>query len=305
MSFSVHPELPLAVLEFLPNPVMVKNADLQYVWVNPAFESLFGVYNCELQGQLDVDVFKELQAVKCNGGDMRVLQSGDLNEAYETVVAPDGAAREIIIRKSRLQLSNGDFYLIGVMHDVTVVTRANERLNASQAILEAQTQELKRLAHTDPLTNCINRRAIFEQAPSVISLAQHSWALLALDIDHFKKINDTYGHDAGDAALVHFADTVRQSLRQGDLFARMAGEEFVVILLDVSAEQSAEAAQRLCKLVAQSPCVHRNSKFALTVSIGTIHATAVRAFDLDSVLKAADIALYKAKRTGRNCVVQS
>ena len=134
MTFSLHPELPLAVLEFLPNPVTVKNADLQYVWVNSAFEALFGVYNSELQGQLDVDVFKERQAIPFNDGDFRVLQSGDLDEAYMTVIAPDGAAREIITRKSRLQLSNGDFFLIGVMHDVTVVTRANERLNANQAI---------------------------------------------------------------------------------------------------------------------------------------------------------------------------
>lgn len=290
---SINAELPLSVLEILPNPVLVKNADLSYLWVNPAFETLFGVSCLELRGQFDVDVFKDRQSVQCNGGDLRVLNSGEVDEAYETVFEPDGTPRETITRKSRLVLSDGSCFLVGVMHDVTEVTRANEQL-------EAQSIELLKLANTDPLTDCLNRRALFKQAPALIAMHTLGWSVQALDIDHFKKINDTFGHDAGDAALIHFCQNVRQMLRKQDVFARLGGEEFVVLLSEIDDVESAGLAERIRTLVESSPCNYKGQEIPMTVSIGIVSSKTKDSFDLDSILKQADRALYRSKEQGRN-----
>ncbi len=295
---SINAELPLSVLQILPNPVLVKNSDLSYLWVNPAFEELFGISCVELRGQLDVDVFEDRQSAQCNSGDLRVLRSGEVDEAYETVFSQDGSPRETITRKSRLVLSDGSCYLVGVMHDVTEVTRANEQL-------EAQSAKLLKLANTDALTGCLNRRALFKQAPAFISIHTQRWAVLSLDIDHFKHVNDTLGHDAGDAALVHFCKTVRQVLRKEDIFARLGGEEFVILLSGISDTESADIANRICKLVEDSPCGYKGRKIPMTVSIGAACNSSNNVFDLDQVLKQADEALYCAKKQGRNQVVSA
>lgn len=128
-------ELPIAVLDILPNPVLIKGDDLRYVWVNASYERLFGVTSAELKGKLDKEFFTDRQVAQCNGGDLRVLESGDIDEAQETVFDEDGLPRETITRKSRLELSDGSIFLVGVMHDVTDVVVANRALETKQAEL--------------------------------------------------------------------------------------------------------------------------------------------------------------------------
>ena len=155
--FSKTPELPVSILDILPNPVLVKGEDLRYVWVNAAFEDLFDVKRDELIGELDKDVFPDRQVAQCNGGDLRVLDSGEIDEAYETVFKDKTEPRVTITRKSRLDIG-GQLFLVGVMHDVTDVTRTNEELEASKKLLEEQSELLKEMAYTDPLTGTMNRR---------------------------------------------------------------------------------------------------------------------------------------------------
>ena len=128
-------ELPIAVLDILPNPVLIKGSDLRYVWVNAAYEKLFGLTSDALRGKLDTEFFNDRQVAQCNGGDLRVLENGVIDEALETVLNENHQPREIIIRKSRLELSDGSVYLVGVMHDITEVVFANRALETKQGEL--------------------------------------------------------------------------------------------------------------------------------------------------------------------------
>ena len=128
----------LAVLDILPNPVLVKDDETRYVWVNCAFEDLFQVRRADLLGCLDSEVFVDRQAAQCNGGDLRVLESGEVDEAYETMFDPSGSAVETVTRKIRLDIPTADGstrVLVGVMHDVTEVNDANRQLERTSALL--------------------------------------------------------------------------------------------------------------------------------------------------------------------------
>lgn len=300
---SLAAELPIAVLDVLPNPVLVKDHETRYVWVNEAFERLFQVDRRELAGRLDKDVFTDRQVAQCNGGDLRVLETGRTDEAYETVVDPDLGDRETITRKSRLELGEA-VYLVGVMHDVTELSRINEKLADTTAALASQAEELRTLAASDSLTKCMNRRALFESAPRAFR-QRGEGAVVLLDLDFFKAVNDAHGHAAGDAALVHFVEVVTEVLRTSDWLARLGGEEFVAVLPGASAAHTAVIAERIRAAVEATPLDHEGVMIPLTVSAGAVHRSVDDGLDLDDWMAEADRCLYEAKSNGRNGFVVS
>ena len=149
-------------------------------------------------------------------------------------------------------------------------------------------------ARTDPLTGLCNRRAFFEQADAMAADA----SLLMLDIDHFKGINDQYGHAAGDAALRQFADQLRSATPVTGLCARMGGEEFVVLLPGQDRDSAVRWADALRVAVMDAPVQFDGACFDMTVSIGVANRGGL----LAQRLKSADAALYRAKHAGRNQV---
>ena len=301
MPLESRPNLPFAILDILPNPVLVKDQDLKYVWVNHAFEDLFNVKRADLVGELDTDVFKNRQAVECNGGDIRVLESGAVDEAYETVFRNGTEPRITITRKTRLS-DGDDHFLVGIMHDVTEVTEANKELENSKRLLEEQSVRLKEMAYTDPLTGVMNRRRLAEQAPIVFGTHRNIGGALVCDLDYFKKINDAHGHDTGDAALKHFVSVAKTALRDGDLLARTGGEEFAVLMPGTNRKKSEAIAERIRASLEENALCHDGLRIEMTVSIGVTQLTG-RIFDLDQLLSAADKCLYQAKSDGRNRVV--
>lgn len=301
MPFTRNPDLPIGVLDILPNPVLVKDADLRYVWVNKAFEKLFNVSHASLVGRLDTDVFKDRQSVQCNGGDRRVLASGEVDEAYETVFRNGVEPRVTITRKSRLTVEDRS-YLVGVMHDVTEVTEANKALEQHKAMLEEKSLKLQEMAYTDPLTGVMNRRRLAETAPVIFGTHRNTGVVLTSDLDHFKRINDTYGHDIGDAALIHFVEIAQSAMREGDMIARSGGEEFVILLPGTGTEDGFAIAERIRTCLEDTPLKAADTDIKMTVSIGMAYCDG-REFDLNGLIKMADTSLYEAKDTGRNRVV--
>ncbi len=292
-------ELPFAALDALPNPVLIKDHETRYVWVNAAFERLFQVNREDLVGRLDKELFTKRQVAQCNGGDLRVLGTGQTDEAYETVIDPELGPRETITRKSRLE-SDGSFFLVGVMHDITEVTRINQQLEEAAAELEAQAKELRHLAGSDPLTGCLNRRALCEVVSADFTKASDEGGLVLFDLDRFKRINDTFGHAAGDAALVHFAEIVRASIRDTDSLARLGGEEFVAVLPGAGETDIEQIAERVRSAVEQTPFEFAGQLICLTVSAGGVYRRGIEAQDLDGWIADADRCLYGAKTGGRN-----
>ncbi|MFN7695076.1 MAG: GGDEF domain-containing protein [Burkholderiales bacterium] len=154
---------------------------------------------------------------------------------------------------------------------------------------------LKNLSQRDPLTGLLNRRGLQEQR---LVGAGGSVALVALDVDHFKRINDTYGHAIGDRALQHLAELVRRTLRSSDLAARVGGEEFVLLMPGVDQEQALQTAERLRVCIASQPLRLTDLKLPMTVSLGV--ACGRSEDDCDLLIARADEALYRAKAAGRN-----
>lgn len=166
------------------------------------------------------------------------------------------------------------------------------------------TRELRHLAEVDPLTDVFNRRAfltLLEKAISSAHRTKSGLSVLAIDLDHFKKVNDTCGHKGGDDVLRHFVGLARGCLRNEEVMGRLGGEEFVIFLANTCSEGALAVAERLRALVASQPVLTDRGPINLTVSIG---ATLYLPGDSsDALLQRADDAMYLAKEHGRNRVL--
>lgn len=171
-------------------------------------------------------------------------------------------------------------------------------------ITERKTLEdqLKELSERDVLTGAYNRRhflQIFGQEFSIAKRYNNKLSVLLIDIDNFKAINDTYGHDGGDAVLKRFTLFCQECLRQSDLFARYGGEEFVVMLPNTPTLGAAIIAERIRSTIEEMPVTHEKQTIHLTISIG-ISLVLESDTNSNAVLSRADAALYQAKKKGRN-----
>ena len=214
-------------------------------------------------------------------------------------------------------------HFIGVQHDITELIETENALRSARDELarinheleqriEERTEALRQaneklaeLAATDSLTGIYNRRHFMVCANEEFARAiryNRALALLAIDIDHFKQINDDYGHAAGDNALKELTKTVQQTLRAADLFARFGGEEFCVLLPETALDEAANMAERLrAKAAALGVSNGRGGDLKFTISIGVAIRQSYET-EVDSLLNRADHALYHAKARGRNRV---
>ena len=182
------------------------------------------------------------------------------------------------------------------------VEDAEKRINELQEELD----KASTLVRHDQLTGTLNRRGLeeaFEHEFARASRRKTPLCVALLDIDNFKKLNDTMGHETGDAALIHLATTIRETLRPQDTIARFGGEEFIVILPDTPLHDAQIALVRLQRELTKRFFLHENEKVLITFSAGV---TEYRPEDTSaSVTKRADEAMYTAKRTGKNRVVSA
>nr|WP_288359148.1 GGDEF domain-containing protein [uncultured Pseudomonas sp.] len=171
-------------------------------------------------------------------------------------------------------------------------------------VLRRLTDELRSLAAHDPLTQLLNRRGLIDALEVHFSSRTAAPAyVLIVDIDHFKRINDTHGHKVGDLVLCHVADALKATARGGDLICRLGGEEFVVIALDAEKAGVLQLAERMRKAIEriEVPGSNCNQTIRCTGTIGvSAHFTSAQAFD--DFLQQADAALYRGKEAGRNRV---
>jgi diguanylate cyclase (GGDEF)-like protein len=178
----------------------------------------------------------------------------------------------------------------------------SERAETASARLSEEIAGLKRLAACDPMTGALNRRGFLSAvAEAREGMVPHrTMGVLVVDIDHFKRVNDAFGHAAGDLVIRRVADTIRATVRQSDIVARFGGEEFVVVTSSATEEELGALAERLRAAVEAVPAVEGESP-RVTVSIGGAVDEA-RGHDVEALIDRADIALYAAKDGGRNCV---
>jgi diguanylate cyclase (GGDEF)-like protein len=192
---------------------------------------------------------------------------------------------------------------LGIALDATLLALALAYQMRQQ---QQQSLQATYLANHDPLTELHNRRGFLERARAAYSVAVRSdrpVAIVLLDLDHFKQINDQFGHEAGDQVLARSAKLLASAGRAGDVLARWGGEEFILFLPDTDLGQAAAFAERLRQSMADLRVTHQQTELQLTASFGVAQRHSQTT--LEELIKLADQALYEAKRTGRNRIVAS
>jgi diguanylate cyclase len=189
----------------------------------------------------------------------------------------------------------------------TELAAARRKVVEAERSIESIRNELERvkaMLHQDPLTGMLNRRGIdeaFRQEASRCDRRSSTLCVAMLDIDDFKSVNDSFGHQVGDDALVHIADVVRASLRPTDRIGRFGGEEFLVLLPDTELKEAAGVLTRIKRELALKPLAPKTLNLRMTFSGGVTERSGREA--LEELLARADSALYQAKRAGKNRLI--
>lgn len=283
-------ELQTAALEATANAVVITDREGRVEWVNQAFTELTG-----------------FELAEVHGGTPRVLKSGIQSDFYyekmwETILGGHVWRGELYNRRkdgtvyveeqtiTPVQGADGQIrHFVAVKQDVTQRRRTEERI--------------RYLALHDPLTDLGNRRSVEESLERVVARARRGspGSLLLLDLDHFKVVNDTLGHAAGDTVLVELARLLGTLRRPGDEIARLGGDEFVLVLEGIPAEAGRMVAERLRRAVHEHRFEVGGRRFDLGVSVGVVPIDG--RLNAAALLALADSALYSAKERGRNRVV--
>ena len=185
------------------------------------------------------------------------------------------------------------------------VEQRTASLQQAMQELSAANRRLAELSRHDSLTGLYNRQVLNEELARTLAQAKRShqpMAILMMDLDYFKRVNDEHGHLAGDACLHHAAQRMQQRMRNNDLLARFGGEEFAAILSDTDLAGAAELAEQLRADLASHPCPHEGTNIALSLSIGVCALVPQADSNSEQLLRRADQALYRAKAAGRNRV---
>ncbi|AXP06370.1 MULTISPECIES: sensor domain-containing diguanylate cyclase [Pseudomonas] len=267
----------------------------QVLYVSPAYERIFGrpagLVLADYNEWRDAIYPDDLEYAERSLAE--VLVKGAVEDREYRIIAGDGQVRWLsdkcfINRKAE---PGQPVIVVGIAEDIT-----------EKKLLES---ELQRLATTDVLTQSSNRRHFFECANREFEQARLQgmpMAFLLLDIDDFKVINDTYGHQEGDNVLQKIAESGRSVLRRGDLFGRIGGEEFAAVFPGCAPDMALQVAERLQREIQRLMFRCGEQAFGITVSQGL---TSITADDqsLDNLFARADAAMYEAKRKGKNRII--
>lgn len=211
-------------------------------------------------------------------------------------------------RHFEVDMYDGRWFLISEQlneaNELMVQMKDITKLKLSLQQLESSVESLSEIALTDELTNIANRRGFIRTVESELDRCRRNEApasLALLDLDLFKPINDRFGHQVGDQALIHTADLVKSQLRPYDCLGRIGGDEFAIFLDEAPGESAFEVCERIRQAIEQTPLVIDTHLIDLEVSFGV--TTQVHPNGFEQLYKEADTALYRAKSRGRNCVV--
>ncbi len=297
------------VINTIPDPVFVKDKDHRWIILNEAYCKFIGYPLETLMEKSDYDIFSRHEADAFWTQDELVFQRGKSQEDEEELTDAFGTTHLIATKKSLHKDAAGNLFLVGIMRDITERKRAEEELRQTAAELTRSNLELKLsedrmryLAYHDPLTGLANRKQFHERLSQSLDWARSNnqlVALMFLDLDGFKQVNDTLGHDIGDQLLKVVAQRLTHNLRSSDIVSRLGGDEFTVILPGIpQAEYAAKLAEKIVETLSQV-FVLNGQNVVVTASIG------ISIYPLDGeveeiLIKNADTAMYRSKQLGRN-----
>ena len=236
--------------------------------------------------------------------EIRALHS-DSPEDWIPIIFLSGSDNDVDIERC-IEAGADDYLVKPIQHKVLAAKlMAMARIVAMRNKLVGMNRRLEALSTTDYLTTLPNRRAFETSLKEEVAKAsryQQSLSVAVLDIDHFKNINDQYGHHAGDEILQQVAERLQEGLRGGDVIGRIGGEEFALCLPHTESKDAFRACDRYREVISGMPFHYNGAPLTVTVSVGVAaYREGVTQLDL---IKLADSALYDAKRAGRNCTVE-
>lgn len=265
--------------------------------------------------------FKSRQGISASEGERNIALCDFAIRQREPLIVPDThkddrfSANPLVTGEPRLRFYAGvplrdpNGYELGTLCAMDTVPRelGNDELemltDLSRVVMSEM--ELRVLASEDSLTGTLSRRSFRAEASKALALAQrhhHDVSCILFDLDHFKSVNDTYGHPVGDIVLADTAAVCRSLLRESDIFGRMGGEEFAILLPHTGKHASAAVAEKLREAISAQLFTANERTFKVTASMGVVTAVQGRLV-LDAMLKLADDGLYRAKASGRDRVV--
>ncbi|MBD2355676.1 CHASE2 domain-containing protein [Tolypothrix sp. FACHB-123] len=297
------------VINTIPDPVFVKNEQHQWIVLNEAYCRFIGYPNQLLNEKSDYDFFPKHEADVFRQQDEMVFQSHQPQESEEEFTDAYGKTHLIATKRSFHKDAAGNYFLVGVIRDITKRKQREEQLKRTADELYRSNSELKRkedhlryLAYHDPLTGLSNRKFFMEQLHESLDWAANNNLLLGLlfiDLDGFKQVNDTLGHEIGDRLLVTVGQRLSNCLRGSDTVSRLGGDEFTVIVRAIpNVQVAAKVAEKILGTITE-PIVLDEYTTNVSASIG-ISIYPFNSNDSENLIKQADTAMYRAKNLGKN-----
>jgi diguanylate cyclase (GGDEF)-like protein/PAS domain S-box-containing protein len=284
-----------SLIDTIPDPIFVKDRNHRCVVLNQAYCRFIGYPLEILTCRTDYDLFPQAEAEIFWQQNELVFQTHQPRENEEYFTDANGITHLIATKRSLHKDAAGNLFLVGAIRDIT---ERQLRANA----LEQKNAELSHKAYHDALTGLPNRQMFYESLHQSLERAssnQELVALLFLDLDGFKSINDTLGHNVGDLLLKTVASRLKKCLRGSDTISRLGGDEFTVILPAIPGrEEAAKVAEKICDAIMQ-PFILEEHTVSVTTSIG-ISLYPLDGQDPEILVKNADVAMYRAKERGKN-----
>jgi len=297
------------------------------VW-NRIIEEFTGISGKDIFGKKMSDIFPQFseESIKLRldmvlSGGAPIVFSSLLNRNLFRQNLEEETDKYYEVIATSFQLENGNKSLLFTVKDVSELNiqilkfrkmrdkalQEVEKRKAVELELLAVNKQLSLLAGTDPLTGLYNRRYIEEKLNHEIDRVKRhigKFSVILTDIDHFKRFNDTYGHDCGDYVLKEISSLMKKNLRVLDTLSRWGGEEFLIVLPETTKEQAKTVAEKLRNTIFEKELNYENQQMKVTMTFG-ISENNVSDGEIESIIKRADNALYEGKELGRNCVIIS
>jgi diguanylate cyclase (GGDEF)-like protein/PAS domain S-box-containing protein len=262
----------------------------------------------ELIGTDDSDYFEREHAAQARRDEAKIMRTGrSLLEIVEKEPWTDGRLSWVSSSKYPLRDRKGRIIgTWGLSRDITDLVKAEEKLVKVNLELSAANAKLSQLSRLDPLSELFNHRHFYEVVRNAYKLrsrkddSRAGFSIVMFDIDHFKEVNDRYGHLAGDSVIRHVAKLAVSAVRTSDTAFRLGGDEFVLFLPGTGLVAARKVGEKIRLLLRQSPCRHGKRKIRVTMSAGVAWSDEVRG--VNSLIRRADDRMYKSKRYGRDRV---
>lgn len=309
-SSSLIPERVRDTLDTFTEGVLVMDKEQRIAYANKAFCSLSGESNELLAGNTPARLpWTAADPFSSDWPWTHALQRKESQRQTLGLRNDSPIPRTLAVQATPIEDDSGAVHgALATFDDLTTIEKMNARLRRlldmlrrSRARINRQNRELHHLSTVDPLTGCLNRREFYVRTNALFASARrynHTLSYVMVDVDHFKSVNDKFGHAMGDKVLVDVAAALRAAVRESDVVCRMGGEEFCIVLPHTDLYPAWEAGERFRKIIA-------NLKFdelVVTVSMG-VSSASLGAESSEKLLEQADHALYAAKQSGRNRVV--